>query len=752
MASLAVDIEALKATKKFVKTVDQLQESDPGFKIASKIERRDNARNIEREIQEIWKKEGTFTANSGERKEGGGKFMCTFPYPYMNGRLHLGHAFSLTKADFAAGYHRLKGRAVLFPFSFHCTGMPIQAAANKLTREIETYGLDSCLAGNFEQADAEAEAKRLAAAAASAAAEESGETKVPTKSFKGSKTKAVAKDGGGGKGRKKTQWEILQMCDVPDNEISDFTDAQHWLRYFPPHCMDDLKLFGLHADWRRSFITTDTNPYYDSFIRWQFGKLKEEKKIAFGKRPTVYSRRDGQACMDHDRSSGEGKGPQEYTLIKLRLHDDGKATLLTRVPGISAAGDASIVLVAATLRPETMYGQTNCFVLPDGQYGAYRMASGEIFVMSSHAADNICHQAQENMTSVWGQSDLICDVTGMDLMGLPLKAPNATYDRVFTLPLLTISMTKGTGIVTSVPSDAPDDYAALRDMQTDEALRAKYGIELDMVEKYAPIPIIRIPGGDEDLGVEDFGEMAAVTACIALKVKNQHDKAKLVKIKKSVYNKGFYAGVMTVGSQKGKTVEDAKDGVKSELLASGDACRYWEPEEEIISRSGDKCVIAFIDQWYLKYGEPSWRDPVMEHVKEKKNETTGEDESTFHAYGVRVEYVNTLNWLGNWACSRSFGLGTRVPWDEQFVVESLSDSTIYMSYYTVSHLLQGENNVDGAKTGPLGIAATDLTPAVWDYIFLKGAYPQGCTIAEEALLKCRTEFEFWYPMVCHNLF
>jgi leucyl-tRNA synthetase len=746
MASLATDpLEALKQTKKFVKTVDQLQESDPGYALATKIERRDSARQVEREIQELWKTEGTFTADAGERKKDGGKFMCTFPYPYMNGRLHLGHAFSLTKADFAAGYHRLKGRAVLFPFSFHCTGMPIQAAANKLTREIETYGLDSCMAGNFEMAELEAQAK--AKAAAEAAANDDGETKIPTtKSFKGSKTKAVAKDGAD-KGRKKTQWEILQMCDVPDNEIESFTNAQHWLRYFPPHCMDDLKLFGLHADWRRSFITTDTNPYYDSFIRWQFSKLKESKKIAFGKRPTVYSRLDGQACMDHDRSSGEGKGHQEYTLIKLILHDDGREALGQRSPAMATVdATAPIVFVAATLRPETMYGQTNCFILPEGEYGAYRMGSGEIFIMSSHAADNLCHQAQANMTAVWGQNDLICTLSGMDVMGLPLVAPNATYDKVYTLPLLTISMTKGTGVVTSVPSDAPDDYAALTDLQTDEALRTKYGIELHMVESYKPVPIIRIPGGDPDLGVEDFGEMAAVTACLKLKVKNQHDSGKLKKIKKSVYNKGYYAGVMTVGSQLGKTVEDAKDAVKAELIASGDACRYWEPEEEIRSRSGDKCIIAFIDQWYLKYGTPEWRDPVMAHVQEKTNPETGDDESTFKAYGVRIEYENTLNWLGNWACSRSFGLGTRVPWDEQFVVESLSDSTIYMSYYTVSHLLQGEGNVDGSGVGPLGIQASELTGQVWDYIFKKGAYPSNCTIPEEKLMKCRTEFEFWYPM------
>ena len=29
-------------------------------------------------------------------------------------------------------------------------------------------------------------------------------------------------------------------------------------------------------------------------------------------------------------------------------------------------GDGEVYLVAATLRPETMYGQTNCFVLPEG--------------------------------------------------------------------------------------------------------------------------------------------------------------------------------------------------------------------------------------------------------------------------------------------------------------------------------------------------------------------------------------------------
>lgn len=66
--------------------------------------------------------------------------MCTFPFPYMNGRLHLGHTFSLSKCEFAARYEKLKGKKVLFPFGFHCTGMPIKACADKLKREIELYG------------------------------------------------------------------------------------------------------------------------------------------------------------------------------------------------------------------------------------------------------------------------------------------------------------------------------------------------------------------------------------------------------------------------------------------------------------------------------------------------------------------------------------------------------------------------------------------------------------------------------------
>ena len=80
---------------------------------------------IERESQTKWEAEKVFEedAPDGSEKE---KYFVNFPYPYMNGLLHLGHTFTLLKCEFAVGYQRLMGKKCLYPFAFHCTGMPIK--------------------------------------------------------------------------------------------------------------------------------------------------------------------------------------------------------------------------------------------------------------------------------------------------------------------------------------------------------------------------------------------------------------------------------------------------------------------------------------------------------------------------------------------------------------------------------------------------------------------------------------------------
>jgi leucyl-tRNA synthetase len=405
-------------------------------------------------------------------------------------------------------------------------------------------------------------------------------------------------------------------------------------------------------------------------------------------------------------------------------------------------------LVAATLRPETMYGQTNCFVLPSGDYAFFEFEvlahtgaterEAQVLVCSERAARNMSFQDPFTEPAHWGRLVKLAACKGSALVGLPVRAPKTPYERVFCLPLLTISMSKGTGVVTSVPSDAPDDWAALRDWQTDDKLRAKHGVSEAMVAPFKVIPIINIPG---------MGDQAAVFMCDELKIKSQNDKKKLEEAKERTYKEGFYKGIMLVGAEdgvKGMKVCDAKDVCKAKMLADGEAFSYYEPESEVRARSGGECVVAHLDQWFIGYGERQWAEQIRAHVS---------DPARFETYTpqTRKAFIEVVDWLKEWACSRNFGLGTQLPWDEQFVIESLSDSTIYMAYYTIAHMLQGRADASdytgrSGKGSPLGIRPEQMTPEVFDYIFLRKAYPAACGIDEAKLTRMRESFEYWYPM------
>ena len=280
----------------------------------------------------------------------------------------------------------------------------------------------------------------------------------------------------------------------------------------------------------------------------------------------------------------------------------------------------------------------------------------------------------------------LATLKGAELIGKRVKAPLTTYEHVFVLPLPTISMVKGTGIVTSVPSDAPHDYMMLVDLQTKAKLRSDLGVEEAWVKDFNPIPIIEIPG---------MGNLSAKFECERLKIQGHKDHKKLNEAKDECYQKGFTDGVCIVGAGEGKKVEEAKPIVKQLMVDSGDAVIYFEPEKEVLSRTGDSCIVALVDQYLLQYGEESWKNKVKEHIESADFQTY--NPKTQHEFDLIIE------WLKEWGCSRNTGLGTKVPWDKKFVIESLSDSTIYMAYYTIAHLLQGEENLDGSKTGPSGI-------------------------------------------------
>ena len=105
---------------------------------------------LERKYQQRWEDERVFEIDAPSAEELAGlseeeitakypKWLGTFPYPYMNGSLHLGHGFTVSKIEFGAGYERMLGKRALFPHGFHCTGMTIKVRENQLFRLVISH-------------------------------------------------------------------------------------------------------------------------------------------------------------------------------------------------------------------------------------------------------------------------------------------------------------------------------------------------------------------------------------------------------------------------------------------------------------------------------------------------------------------------------------------------------------------------------------------------------------------------------------
>jgi len=110
---------------------------------------------------------------------------------------------------------------------------------------------------------------------------------------------------------------------------------------------------------------------------------------------------------------------------------------------------------------------------------------------------------------------------------------------------------------------------------------------------------------------------------------------------------------------------------------------------------------------YLKYGEEQYKEFCLNHVRSNK----------FNPYSPPTlkGFEQVLGWLSSWGLSRTFGLGSHIPLDKQFLIESLSDSTIYMAYYTIANYLH--KDIYGLEPNN-GILSEMLTEEVFDYIFL----------------------------------
>ncbi len=484
---------------------------------------------------------------------------------------------------------------------------------------------------------------------------------------------------------------LVEIDGIPESVLEKFTDPAFVTKYYMEENRVVVKAMGLSVDWRREFYTTDLHPYYSNFIRWQYITLKNKDYITKGKHPVVWCPRCQSPTGDHDRLIGEGVSPEEYALVYFKLGDS--------------------FLAAATLRPETIFGVTNIWINPNHDYVLIE-ADGKRLIVSERAAEKLEHQMNE--------VKILRKINPKELIGKFAETP-LTNKKVPIFPADLVDPNFGSGVVYSVPAHAPYDYAGVIALRNNVERLKEYGIE-DLVKSIKPISIIKVP---------DYGEFPAVEEVEALGVTSDTDP-RLEDATKRVYSKEFHEGVLkeNCGEYAGKSVAEARDLVKEKLLEIGWGGIMWELPERVVCRCGTETIVKIVEnQWFLRYSDAEWKRKVKEHIMRMN----------VYPEEARQWFLNVVDWLRDWACARKTGLGTKLPWDPEWIVETLSDSTIYPALYTISKYLN------------LGIVKPEqLTFDALNYIYLGVGNPSEIAseagLSEDVLKQMREEFLYWYPV------
>jgi leucyl-tRNA synthetase len=491
--------------------------------------------------------------------------------------------------------------------------------------------------------------------------------------------------------------EFQGIYHIPADVVETFTDPLTLANYFHNELKLGMKEMGYSVDWRREFTTID--PIYKKFIQWQFRKLSEKGYLVQGTHPVGWCPSDNGPVGMHDTQGDVEPEITEVSLVKFKLDDD-------------------LIVPVTTYRPETLFAVTNIWVNPDVEYQV-ALVNGEKWIASRECYEKLKYQARRidfsNQRTVHGS----------ELVGRTVSNP-LTGHKSIILPASFVDPKTGTGLVMSVPGHAPYDYLALVDLKKDEELEKlskRYGLDASKVKEISPISMVRVSG---------YSELPAKDVVQRMNIKSQMDP-KAEAATKEVYMKEFNEGIMkdNTGKYAGMKVSIAKDQVKSDLEKLGSAEKFYElTNSPIYCRCKTECVVKVVEnQWFINYGDPKWKQTVREQLEVMR--IVPEE--------LRQEYRNVVDWLKYRACARRHGLGTNLPQEPDWIIESLSDSTIYMAYYTIANYIR-----------KLKLSERQFSDDVFNYLFLGEG--NSTSLAKKAglpattLKSMRNEFLYWYPL------
>jgi leucyl-tRNA synthetase len=504
---------------------------------------------------------------------------------------------------------------------------------------------------------------------------------------------------------------------VSRDQIAKFVEPIEIARFFHHEIKEGMIEMGYSIDWRREFTTIDTS--YSQFISWQFRKLQSKGLIIQGSYPVAWCLNDQNAVSQHDTIGDIEPDFNEYVLVKFEL-DRGFVKILT-----------------ATIRPETIYGVTNLWINPTSNYVHIQVNGKEEWIVSEQAVKKLQHLNYD--------ISIQSTVRGKDLVGKRALDP-VRHISVPIYPASFVDPNSGTGIVMSVPAHAPYDYQALEDLRRDIPMQHEFGL-LDL-DEVTPITIIdtsghsRIDDKSSSYSPTSTSEPNATLSPAAQiiekhGIKNQSD-AKLQIATEELYSVEFYHGKMlqNTGKLAGINVSKAKEVVKKELIESGTADLMFElVDSSIRCRCGSGCVVKILkDQWFLNYANEQWKKLAHHCIGEM--DIVPED--------IRQEFNYVIDWLRERACARRSGLGTRIPWDKNWLIESLSDSVIYMAYYLLAKYIN-DNSIAELRNN-----YDHLKDSFFDYVFLgsgdSNQVAEDCNLDPLLLEKMRNEFCYFYPL------
>jgi leucyl-tRNA synthetase len=307
-------------------------------------------------------------------------------------------------------------------------------------------------------------------------------------------------------------------------------------------------------------------------------------------------------------------------------------------------------LPAATLRPETIFGVTNMWLNPKVEYVKAKV-DGEQWLVSKESAEKLGYLNREVA--------VLEIFKGERLIGKTVKNP-ATNEKIPILPAEFVDPENATGVVMSVPAHAPYDLVALENLKKDVSLLKEYDLKPEIIMALKPVSIIV---------VSEYGEIPAADVVRKMSIENQTDP-KLEEATQEVYRHEFHSGKMKLNTGKyaGLSVAAAKDKVKQDLIRQRNAESMYELlNRPVVCRCGTECVVKiFEDQWFINYGDLEWKALAHECL----------DQMEILPKELRSEFNNVIDWLHEKACARKSGMGTKLPWAPEWIIESLSDSVI----------------------------------------------------------------------------